>query len=232
MRRRFATSGWIAAGVTAVGLAASPAMASTITFDQTLDSGTIFYGGTGGAMTGSGITIQTISPSLVDPPPFNPAVDLVCGGCVLDFTTGTNVSEGPAEWVFNGGGSFTIMGGVLALGIPGGSTLLSGSFIGNVTADLTGAGTLIISGAGLDFKHPKIVDFYFGIVVPPPPDNDIFLFTNTEITATPSMSPTEPGGFTALVTEADVTNRLPEPGSALLLLLGLGSLAAYRTRRS
>ena len=229
MRSRPGMNTWIGAAVAVLALAASPALAATITFDQLVDSGTLTYNGTGGPLVGTGITFQTISPSLADPPPFNAGTDLVCGGCTLTFSTGANVTEGPGVWTWASGGTFTLTGTIPGIGIVVPSVILSGTFTENPSATLV-AGTLIFGGGGIDFKAPELVMFYFGLIAPPPPDNMIFMFSNTEITATPTVGGN--GSLSALVTEADITNRLPEPGSALLLLLGLGSLAAYRRRRS
>lgn len=230
MRSRPGMNTWIGAVAAVLALVASPALAATITFDQAVDSGTLSYDGAGGALVGTGIGFSSITPSAADPPPFNALTILGCGGCLLSFTTGANVTEGPAVWTFAPGGSFTVTGTIPALGIVVPTVILSGSFAGDAPTVLSALGTLIFAGAGIDFKAPELVAFYFGIVAPPPPNNQIFMFSNTEITAVPTFDGI--GGFTALVTEADISNRLPEPGSALLLLLGLGSLVAYRRRRS
>jgi hypothetical protein len=37
---------------------------------------------------------------------------MACTGCTLNFTTGANVQEGPAEWIWGGGGRFTLTGSV------------------------------------------------------------------------------------------------------------------------
>ncbi|HJS74013.1 MAG TPA: PEP-CTERM sorting domain-containing protein, partial [Vicinamibacteria bacterium] len=63
-----------------------------------------------------------------------------------------------------------------------------------------------------------------------------FSFGNTEIVAGPDAGGANNalGAFDSDISQADVNNfrRVPEPGSAFLLLLGLGSLtmAAYRRR--
>lgn len=228
MRSRPGMNTWIGAAAAVLALVASPALASTITFDQLADSGTLVHVA-GGAVSGSGIAFSTISSSAADPTPLNSGVTLACGGCTLSFTTGTVITEGPAVWTFNGGGSFTMTGTLPDLGIFVPITILSGSFTGIPTV-ISAGGSLVFVGGGIDFKAPELVLFYWGIVAPPPPNNQIFMFADSEITGVPTF--TGGGGFTVAVHEGDLTNRLPEPGSALLLLLGLGSLAAYRIRRS
>jgi hypothetical protein len=220
---------WIGAIAAVLALAASPVLAATITFDQALDSGTLTYNGTGGPLVGTGIGFQTITPSATDPPPFNAGTSLGCGGCMLNFTTGNNISEGPALWTFAGGGTFTLTGTIPALGIVVPTVILEGTFTGNPLAFSAG-GSLTFGGGGIDMKVPELALFYWGIVAPPPPNDQIFMFSNTEITAVPTF--TGNGGFSAVITEADISNRVPEPASGLLLLLGLGSLAAYRRARS
>jgi hypothetical protein len=220
---------WIGAVAAVLAVVATPALAATITFDQLADTGTLAHA-VGGPLVGSDIAFTTIASSGADPTPFNSGVTLVCNMCTLSFTTGAVITEGPILWTFASGGSFVLTGGIPALGIADGSTILSGSFTG-LSVALATAGGMTFSGGGIDFKAPELALFYWGVVAPPPPNNQIFMYADTEITAVPT-STTPGGGFTANVTEGDLTNRLPEPGSALLLLLGLGSLAAYRRRKS
>ena len=101
----------------------------TITFDTTPGGagGTLTYDGLGGPLVGTGIVFVDI---LGVDTPLNSGDLMDCVGCSLAFTTGNNIQEGPAQWIWAGGGSFTLTGSVPDLGLPAGSVLLSGSFTG------------------------------------------------------------------------------------------------------
>jgi hypothetical protein len=65
--------------------------------------------------------------------PANSGVTLTCTGCLLNFTTGANITEGPVAWDFGPGGTITVTGAVSGPGFPGlpaGTVLLSGTFSG------------------------------------------------------------------------------------------------------
>ena len=209
-----------------------------ISFDQTGSPpvtnppATISYDGTGGPLIGSNIFFDTLRG--VDTPLTSGATS-GCVGCLLNFTTGGNVSEGGTyEWAGAPMGSFTLMGTLPFLpppfDVPAPPTVL---LTGSISVARLDTGLLTLGLRGVDFKHPNIVDFYFG----PGPD-PLFSYINTQIIIggidfDDVLDPGgADGGFNALVTNADIDNVVPEPGSALLLLLGLGSLAAYRRRQS
>jgi hypothetical protein len=211
---------------TLVGSASSEAV-GIISFDQFLAAGgTISYDGTGGSLIGADIPFDLIRGIGT---PFNSPSASGCAGCFLNFTTGANTAEGALyEWAGAPMGSFEVHGVVAAMGILVDSVLLTGT-IEFARLD-TGELTLRLGGA--DFKHPNIVDFFYG----PGPD-PMFSYVNTEILLgginfEGGCQACGDGGFSADVTNADIDNIVPEPGSSLLILLGLGSLAAYRRRRS
>jgi PEP-CTERM motif len=226
----------LTAATFAFGLLETNAEAIAIlTFDQTTDGGNIAYNGTGGPATGTDVVFDIL---VAGGTPVN-AGTYGCSGCLLNFTTGANTVEsapvaGIRNYQWAGGGSFVLTGTVFdpitLLPIASG-TLLTGTFTSaaGFTQVLPGAANDILSftGQGTDTKHPDLLAF-FGIA----PDA-AFNYSNFEGSGVGTVGGN--GSFTGGVNEADlinteITNGIPEPGSALLLLLGLGSLAAYRRR--
>ncbi len=78
-----------------------PAQAAPlIDFDQVVDGGSLSYNGTGGALIGTDISFDLVQG--IDTPS-EAGTELDCIGCLLNFETGTNLSEGPLyQW--RGGG--------------------------------------------------------------------------------------------------------------------------------
>lgn len=227
----------VLAALVATGLLGGiTAESAEIKIDQNIPQGplaSLTYDGAGGPAVGTDIDFNLIIG--VDTP-FNAGVTLTCVGCQLDFTTGANTGEGPTIWTFASGGSFVLTGTVPAVfGFPGifvPTALLSGSFTGDPPNLAVGTGSAIFAfnGFGIDIKEPKLVTYFYGITPGPGDPPVIFNYSNTEITGTGTVG--LDGSFSVAVKDADISNSIPEPGSALLLLLGLGSLAAYRRRRS
>ncbi len=195
----------------------SAVAAPIISFDDDVVSqnGIISYDGVGGAAIGTGIDFVSVVG--IDTP-LNNGVALTCTGCVLNFTTGLNISEGPNLWTFAGGGAFTVTGTLFngAIQIATG-TLVSGAF---GSADFNSFGLGSFSGTGIDEKHEDLLAFYGVGSIP-------FTFNHTDITAK-GVNVSANGGFTAFVSNADLDNvAVPEPGTMLLFstaLLGLGLL--------
>ena len=78
-----------------------PAQAAPlIDFDQVVDGGSLSYNGAGGALTGTDIRFGLVRGTET---PSEAGTELDCIGCLLNFETGTNLSEGPLyQW--RGGG--------------------------------------------------------------------------------------------------------------------------------
>lgn len=187
-------------------------------------TGTVNYDGLGGPLVGLDIPFTFIIGELGQVP--IPGA-IACNACVLNFTTGANTTEvAGSSYVWAGNAdplAFVISGMIFADMAP--TVLLSGPINGATFNNSTGQFTAAVGGT--DIKDPRILAFFFG--GPAPAD---FVYTNTDINAV-GVSFDLAGGFKAVVNNADVTNtNAPEPGSALLLLLGLGSLAVSRRRRS
>ncbi|MEN8205169.1 MAG: VPLPA-CTERM sorting domain-containing protein [Pseudomonadota bacterium] len=204
------------------------ASSATISFDDGADpqNGTLSYDGTGGALIGSGIDFYTI---LGEDTPSNPGIALDCVDCVLDFTTGTNISEGPVVWEFNGGGSLTITGTVKdgVTQIASG-TLVSGSFSDAVvTGDGNDASVLILSGFGTDSKNADLLNF-FGL------SEQGFTFASTNISIG-NVNYLGNGGFNGTLTNADfdnITTVVPVPAAVWLFGSGLLGLVGVARRKA
>jgi hypothetical protein len=219
-----ASLGAIGISLVSAGIAES---VPTIKFDDNgAGVGVISYdGGNTPAYTSAPILIAELSGSDT---PFHSGDSFTCFGCFLTFETGSTASNpsGGVEYAWSGGGFFTITGSIPGLGIGAGSILLTGTFE-SAFFDKQGF-QWFFTATGPDEKHPLIVEHYFGVSSLP------FSFGNTEIAADGDVfgAGNSLQAFDADIAQADVNNiqAIPEPASALLLLLGLGSLAAYRRR--
>ena len=153
--------------------------------------GTLTYDGAGGPAIGTGIVFVDIQG--IDTP-LNTGTVLSCVGCVLNFTTGANVTEGPGLWTWAGGGTFTLTGDVPALGLDD-ALLASGSFDAtpNTPGLASGGDSALFIALGFDVKDSALAGFY-GLG----PD---FRFANTEI-ALGTFTPGVDGAFSAIPNQA------------------------------
>ena len=197
-----------------------------------------------------GIGIQFTAIAGIDTPVV--ATPLSCFSCFLNFAI--SVTPTAAGFDFVPGGpinAFELVGDPGGI-IPGEDILLTGTFLGS--GDLDDTVGFTSASVGTDFKHPDIVERWFGPGAEPPPLNFIFLFTSQGFG--PNAPPLPflpaaafpldfphlangaplPGGFPALgtytqwydVTNADITNFVPEPGTVTLVFLGIVGLLARR----
>ncbi len=205
-------------------LTAVPMEGANLIFDQINNDGTLSYDGLGGALVGTDIVFESIRGVGTDN---DTTID--CDGCLLNFRTGSNIGDVGGVYTFSHfGSSFTLVGGSILGGIPGGTTLLEGRFTRTVNVTVFGESVLIMTGSGEDEKDPDLIDFFFDGA----PENFIFVDSVIQI----SGITVGPGtAFSADLAEggnADLINSVPAPGTTALFLLGLSGLAAYRRRRN
>ncbi|MFA7061815.1 MAG: VPLPA-CTERM sorting domain-containing protein [Pedobacter sp.] len=147
----------------------------------------------------------------------------------LNFQTGSFTSQSGNTLNFGTPGSFTLTGGIAALGLSDPTILVTGHFTSaSVTSiDLVGNFKFDIVGAGLEDSDNKNIYSYFGV------SDD---FTCTNALALSFTANHVNGGFTSSTITGgilvDSPTPTPIPAAAWLLGSGLMGLVGVRRRRA
>ncbi len=191
-----------------------------------LQTGVLNYAGLGGSLTGTDIIFDSVQG--IGTPDNSGAILNLSGS--LNFSTGNlsafnTLGGGSYQWLFDGGGTFSLTGNINSQSPTGydtfggtSGTILSGSFSG--VQFVSGNNSLLIfTGFGLDSKNEVLTD-YFGL-----PANLVWSYASTDISADITVINASTGAFTANVTNADLSNVVPEPATMViscLFLIGAG----------
>lgn len=210
-----------------LGLTSTANASTVIAFDDVnTHGGNLSYSGTGGALYGTKILLDTITA-------INTSADgnYNCLACELSFTSGaynSGLSSALNSYVFDAGGSIKVTGTMtdhfghtVASGI-----LAQGSFTDYVIASVVNNLMSVVIGNGTDEKNTELEKF-FGIF-----NHPSWQFGTSVISADSVTGGAKVGdAFSAHVTNADFDNT-PVPLPAAVWMFGAGLMGVLRFSRN
>jgi hypothetical protein len=196
-------------------------------------SGTIAYATAGGDLTGTNITVGTVSG--INGTPANNGVSLPISGGLLNFTTGAYTGGGSSEWDFGAGTasppSITIAGGVAGTSPPlgSGTILLTGQVLGARVVPISGGEQVNLMTFN-DTVNATLASFYG---LPGGPSSPWTGAMNLSFFIPSGVTPGQANTFTSTGIGSGDTTTHPIPEPSTLAIAGLGALGfiGYGLRR-
>lgn len=227
-RNKFASFGMGVVGLSLM-LIGTTASAFQLDFNIKNGAGKIdAEGSSGGTVVGAGLNVNSVSGTGM---PSNNGVTVNIIGGQFNFTSGNYTSATGNTWFYGGGGVATLTGSLDLTGDlvadTGPLTILTGSFMGGNTTNITAISGLAFTGGFIINTVADDLVTYYGLSNTPP----VQWTASFNASTTGTLSGTTFTGTAGGVSNAGLVN-VPEPLTSALLGIGaLILLVATRRRR-